>query len=198
MPYDQEIEIQGTDAARRRYRDATEAAVAALRQHAAQVEGRETFGPDGPDLARALSRALEEFTEAEFELAGSVPFTIDGSGDGSSEGDGWIHGSDRDEHDPGDAEASAFVILEHRVQLAVLDEPELITAARGAYRQMWPEDTEADAEAAVAGVSGAIGEILHAHGWDALLAGTEYLEPRSGEVSIVEVDDLPDWIPPAP
>ena len=181
VPDDQEIQIQGTDAARRRYRDATEAAVTALRQHAARVEGGETGGASGPDPdpEKALSRALEAFAEAEFELAGSVPFTTEQGDDDEA------------------AEASAFVIIEHRVQMAVLDQPELISAARGAYRRMWPEETGADAEAAVAGVSAAIGEILHAHGWDALLAGTGYLEPRSGEVSIVEVVDLPDWIPSA-
>jgi hypothetical protein len=194
VPDDEELQTQGTDAARDDYRAAVQAAVTALREHAERVLDGEA-GPPGGEADRArLRAALTLVAEAESHLTGSAPFLVDLDDGDEFEGINGFDagfGGEAEFDDEDHRGASGFVIVEHSLQLAVLDEPGLVAAAREAYRASWPGAVEADAEIAVAGVSAAVGELLHAQGWDALMAGSDYLEPRSGEVSIMEVEDLP-------
>lgn len=72
----------------------------------------------------------------------------------------------------------------------MLDEAGLIAAGQSVYAQAWPDDTAADARHAVTTVPAAVAELVHAHGWGVLEAGTEHLRPGSSEMSIVQDDDV--------
>ena len=139
--------------------------------------GRESESGPYFDSVANLKAVLEQFSEAEFDLCGSFPYSPAGFEDDEVE----------DEFEGDEASVGSWLTVEFVAHYGIADEEKLIQAGRDAYQSAWPEQTSEDAEIRVTSPSVAIGELLHAEGLAALETDNDYLLPRWHQLAVKEL-----------
>ena len=158
---DTEEDTQWTAESRRRFAVEVEALVDAVRRHGAEILARTGRQADIPVIFRAgadLARAARSYSDAQFDLTGTMP---------TFEPDLEDEDEEEDEEDVF-ADAGARVLLLHQAEYAVTDPDAVLAAGRAAYRRVWPDDTEEDAIVDVSSVGRAVYQLQHAGGLSAL------------------------------
>lgn len=148
---------QYTEETRRLLEAATTSLGALLRQYTAEAgtmlggssETRALFEPN-----RALDRAVREWNDRAFAHTGTFPLRL-------RDDDGFDEDEESDE-DPVEVQAEISVVS--RWDLVVLSVEDLVGAGRSAHRRTWPQDTEEDANVAIAEPSNALYAILYEAG----------------------------------
>ncbi|MGW1344064.1 hypothetical protein ACWCOV_23675 [Kribbella sp. NPDC002412] len=176
---------------------ATNDLIAALRTHTdALLRLRGGAAEDEELFARnaAVESVVEAWNEAVFEHTGTSPLVLE----------------DIEEFDeaPDDEEpvGGALSVIT-RVDLTLGSPEALLAAGRAAYRRLWPDETDEDAEVAVDGPVSAVYTMAHEAGdpWpempgaDVRRAVRAYVVPENpGEVAVVEddLDMLREVVPP--
>jgi hypothetical protein len=141
------------DALRRR----TDALIDGLREHAdALIAARRGAAWtqrlfDHNDTIEAL---VEAWNEAVFDDTGTTPLLL---ADVDEQ-------EDDEDDDYGEVPEDGVLSIVTRVDLSVADPATLLDAGRAAYRRLWADETEEDAEAAVDGVTQAVYTVAHEAG----------------------------------
>ncbi|WP_345762123.1 hypothetical protein [Diaminobutyricibacter sp. McL0608] len=185
MSDESEAETQWTPSAKEAYAASVDQLIIALREHAQLTldrSGRQVEHAPYSSSVERLFRAAASFNEAEFDWCGRFPLGLD-----ADESD------DEDEDEDETVDGDVLTVV-GRWDYRVVDADGLKAAGRAAYTRAWPEDTEEDADVAIADPSAAAQEIAHAGGWKAL-DDARGLQPIASTVSvIIHQNDNTAWI----
>src|SRR3981081_1112236 len=136
-------DTQWTDQARERFRAAAAALAQAVVRHSEALLAMTGRQADFPALFAAgdlLGRAAAGYADAQFNYTGSFPpLGLANDDEDDDESDEDLDGEDI-------PETAVRVHVLHRADYRITDPDAVIDAGRRAYRELWPEDTDEDAE----------------------------------------------------
>lgn len=183
-------DTQWTDQARERFRAEAAALAQAVLQHSEvllAMNGRQAEFPALFSAGDVLGRASVAYADAQFDYTGTFPpLGLPDNDDDEDEEDDEELADDEDI-----PETAAKLHVLHRADYRITDPDAVMQAGRRAYRELWPDDTDEDAEFDVSHLGRALYQVQHAGGVAAFDV-TSGMQAAGATTWIIEATELLD------